>query len=380
MTMLPTSADPGENAGHPNNFNLLRLLAATLVIFSHSYMLRSPAGTLKETYLLNSAGVGWAAVNIFFVMSGYLIARSLKRTSGIRRFAINRILRIYPGLFICVVVTTLTLGLVYRRADFFDYITSHQTILFMLGNISALSVKFYLPGVFEHNIYVGAVDGSLWSLPFEISCYVIIAFAAFSGMLTNVSRRLIIFSFFALFYVIGGFLIETGRFPHSVSLGFMHRLTICFSLGALYANISPRLHIRWWHLCIAAVAFSLSCLSPILFFRCSVATLSLSLFVFWAAFLQHPFLQRLRDLPDWSYGLYIYAFPIQQLLLAFWPGLSLNEHFCVALLATSVPASLSWHFIEKPALRLKNSRTLKVWARQGALPLDPAGAGRPQTP
>lgn len=359
-TIVSTSefADSGENAGHPNNFNILRFIAAASVILCHSYALRYPAGALDDRYILNSAGIGWAAVNIFFVMSGYLIARSIKRDPGIVRFGANRMLRIYPGLFVCIIITTVALGIIYRGRDFESYIINRQTVMFYLSNISALNVKFYLPGVFENNIYVGAVNGSLWSLPFEISCYVIIGLAYFSGMLRTVTRQIVVFSFFLLFYLIGGLLMEMDKFPHSVSLLMMHRLAICFSLGALYAYINPRLEIKLWYPGVAFMLFLLSCLSPLLFLRDAMATIFLSLFVFWAAFVQRPLLKWLRDLPDWSYGLYIYAWPIQQLIVAVRPGLSPIEHFCTALLLTAIPAALSWHFIEKPALVLKDSRFL----------------------
>jgi peptidoglycan/LPS O-acetylase OafA/YrhL len=94
----------------------------------------------------------------------------------------------------------------------------------------------------------------------------------------------------------------------------------------------------------------------VLILRAATGTLALALSVFWIAFLQAPFLVRTRAWPDWSYGVYIYAFPIQQLLKAFWPDMNLLVHIVVAFLLVLIPASLSWHFIERPALSLKNSK------------------------
>lgn len=360
-----------EKGSRANNFNLLRLVAASLVIVSHSFGLRHPPGFYGENSILNSQIFGWAAVNVFFVMSGYLIAKAAWRDPDPVRFIRNRVLRIYPGLIVCTLLSVLILGLIFRPAGLAGYLGQSATLRFLIGNASAVWPQYTLPGVFTANAYADGVNGSLWSLRFEILCYAAVAVLLVTGALARPRLVVLLFGGLLALYVGGAVLAALGHFPHSSTLRDLHRLVPCFGLGAAYAFLDRRVRIRAWHVVLAGAGFALSCAVPVPALQAACATLALALATFWFAFLQYPWLSRFRTGPDWSYGVYIYAFPIQQLLMAFLPGLHPAVHCVAAFGLVLIPASLSWHFIEKPALALKDARL--HWPRLGRPPtVEPA--------
>jgi peptidoglycan/LPS O-acetylase OafA/YrhL len=150
-------------------FDLVRLFGAILVIFGHSYPLTGVAGPG-----LAANGVATIGVKIFFVVSGYLIAQSWLRDPNLPRFLIRRCLRIFPALIVLIFVTTFIVGPLLSRLPASEYFTHPETYNY-LQNI-LLYINYFLPGVFEKNIYPNAVNGSLWSLPAEFSMYILTPF------------------------------------------------------------------------------------------------------------------------------------------------------------------------------------------------------------
>lgn len=151
-----------------NNFDFLRFLAAALVIFSHSFALTAMPYE-PYAWLSGYATFGMLAVNIFFILSGFLITKSWLDNPKILIFLKKRILRIMPGLFVAVVFTILVIGPLVTTLSFKEYLFNPMTKQYF--NNALLSVSFFLPGVFADNLYKGAVNGSLWTLPIEFRLY-----------------------------------------------------------------------------------------------------------------------------------------------------------------------------------------------------------------
>lgn len=149
-----------------NNFDALRLLAATVVVYGHAFPLTK---TAQVVILGNS--VESLAVKVFFVISGYLISESWLRDPQINRFLIRRALRIFPALIVVVLLSVLVLGPLATTLSIAGYF-GNISVLMYLKNIFLYPV-YYLPGVFQSNPYPIAVNGSLWSLPVEFSMYLL---------------------------------------------------------------------------------------------------------------------------------------------------------------------------------------------------------------
>ena len=147
--------------GRDNNFNLIRFIAASLVLFSHSYPLAMGNGFPEP--LSNSLGTSWGsiAVDVFFVASGFFIAASFSLKSSFKSFAMARILRIYPALIITTLLTVFVLGPLFTSLSLFDYFSHSQTYQYLIKNTTLLTgIEYYLPGVFTDTPYNQAVNGS----------------------------------------------------------------------------------------------------------------------------------------------------------------------------------------------------------------------------
>jgi peptidoglycan/LPS O-acetylase OafA/YrhL len=349
--------------GRDNNFNLVRFLAASLVIYEHCFPLvlgvdaqgnrRFDGEWLHETSggYLSCGGLG---VAIFFVISGFLVARSLDQSASLGRFVQARVLRIYPGLIVNVALAALVLGPALTTLPLARYFSDGGLYGFLLRNMSMVTMPpaSYLPGVFEHNPYPGLVNGPLWTLPWELCMYVSLAVLGLAGLLRL--RRLLsaaILALMALYFVCLLFL-------HELNPSFWVFSTIHFSasfyMGTLVYLQRRRLPCNaltlWGSAAALALVVALIRQHPRLI--AVVPPLVGCLALSFALVPKGPLLAFNR-LGDYSYGLYIYAFPIQQalatLMLAGTPMQMLGLCFPLSLLA----AMLSWHLVEKRALALK---------------------------
>lgn len=333
-----------------NRFDILRLLAAWLVLFSHCYPLgaRPQYEPLASTLGIDS--LGGVGVAIFFVLSGYLVSISVERSPNVLEFARRRALRIYPALLmiclLCVLLlgpwmTTLPQSLYWKSGMTWDY----------LINISAFSIQYPLPGVFSDNPAPNAINGSLWSLPYEISCYVVLALLS---LIPGAMRGKILI---VLVAVAGLVLVRppvppASPFSNFLGLDYYHtKLGLLFALGAAFACWRDRIRPMLWPALLAlAVAVLLASGSlQMLLFLLGLGTLTL-----WLA-LYARWLPRIPSrVGDWSYGAYLYGFPVQQLFAHYkLHEVSFAVYVAVCTAVTFALAGLSWHWVEKPALRWK---------------------------
>lgn len=335
-----------------NNFNLLRLMAALSVIFSHAYYIATGVHD-PLTPLLGYSG-GWVAVSAFFTISGYLIYKSALRTPSTIDYMTARCLRVLPGLWAMLLCTTLILSVV-SDLSFLNYLKAPETIQYVTGNAAVYMPQYDLPGVFLNNRWHGAVNGSLWTLRFEFTCYILVIALTLVGVLFNEK----LFRLFAL-AVATGYLAfishavltettSTALFDGN-SIAKFHRLSFAFLLGMLVARYRDGLPISWKmlfgiYLC-AAIMWPTALFQPVF-----IAAIAASCFKF--AFAKIPALDWAKTMPDISYGVYIYAFPVQQAFAHFFPDWSPLQNSLASLPATLIPATISWYLVEKPALKMK---------------------------
>jgi peptidoglycan/LPS O-acetylase OafA/YrhL len=340
--------DPRDNA-----FDSIRLIAALSVIVSHAFPLTGEQQDPLQWLSGGEASIGHMAVCVFFLISGYLIPASLDRGS-LARFASKRGLRIMPGLVAAVLICAFILGPLVTTLALPDYLAATGTWKF-LGNMVFLPVGFALPGVFESNPTF-EVNGSLWSLRYEVACYVMVplTFAFLRWRLAAVAA-----CWLASLMLAELIDVTRGSIYHHAGLFFT--LFRYFGSGMLLYLLADRVPMRasWaWAGCAASV---LSVPTPL--FGAVTATLGAYALIYFA----HHAPSGLRHLTargDISYGVYVYAFPIQQLLVPLSLSVAASGAVAAWLVNTALALPLavlagaaSWLWVEKPFMALGRGRT-----------------------
>ncbi len=345
-----------------NGFDHIRLFAAGLVLYSHHFALwgRPEPQALTGSY-------GGLGVAIFFALSGYLVSRSFANDPHAGRFLVRRLLRIMPGLTVNVLVCVLVFGLLMTALSTGDYLHHPWTSQYLLNLL--FHPQFVLPGVLEQPRASNAINGSLWTLPFEMAAYLLLA-----ALGSVVGRHLRWLSPLLLVAAIA--VAVSWHPPQPVvfwgnDLRHLPAFLAYFFFGATLAHGGERLLRSPWLLALP-VAFVLVPHEVTRVVLVSLLALGLAVQIG-----RQPIADRLALRHDCSYGVYLYAYPVQQAVIAqfgqlgFWPTMAL------AALLTWICAWLSWTFIESPALKLKPRGPARDDA--AGAPADAAGeAGRPR--
>jgi peptidoglycan/LPS O-acetylase OafA/YrhL len=351
-------SNPAKNL---NNFNFLRFLAAGLVILSHGVELPTGLAVRDLAYEVTGEPLSWYAVNLFFVISGYLIFASWNTNPSLAAFAKARCLRIFPGLFFMLVLCVIILGVFFSKLDFLGFLSSGSTLRYFVGCLSILFVQMQLPGVFEDNP-LSAVNGSLWTLRYEIVCYAGVATLGAIGSLAFPTARRMALLVGIPIAIVATVSIEASMLPiegKTYVIYQLARLGLCFMLGGLYREFEASTPLRF-ELAIAALIAALFTIKTPAF--APVASVAIAYFGFWCAFVPNNRVCKLmRTAPDYSYGLYIYAFPVQQGIVATIPDASIRQVIGLGFIITLGFAAFSWHFVEKPMLALKKVTIISRW-------------------
>lgn len=330
------SLDEGLRAGR-DNFLPLRHLAALGVIFGHSYRLNSayPRQADFVERLLPGFYAGSFAVYVFFAISGYLVTASLLRRPGTWRYAKHRFARVYPAYFACLLFVVFALGPAFTTLSIPAYFgADSQAWKYLVENLNPVTLAWNLPGVFAHNPVPHTVNGALWSLGLEVRWYAYLGVLALLGV---VSRRWLFTSVALAFLAFAAWEALQGK-PDPLAF---RALSMVFMAGALLAQW--REHARVSHLGMAAL--SAACVlsrGTVAFHPLVVATIAYG--SYWFAYAL-PALRWPKHV-DYSYGLFLYGFPVQQALLALWPKLGPLPLFALATPIALLFAALSWHLLE----------------------------------
>jgi peptidoglycan/LPS O-acetylase OafA/YrhL len=331
-----------------DNFTLLRLLLSVAVVVSHAASVGTGRHMDEPLYALTGYTLGEHGVNGFFAVSGFLVAMSWDRRGGAMPFAAARLLRVFPGLIAAVLVTALCIGLAMTRWPAADYLMNGQTWTFVWTTMFTFKSAGLLPGVFEGNPLRWPLS-TVWTLRYELLCYAGLLAYGWAGGFRRPVIGLLAAGFAALALVVLGF---AGAIPKGPETAL--RLPLIFACGSLAYLYRDRVPLHAGILAGLAVALSLAALAfpplykPLLF----IASAYAFLFIAVAPGLSHP---RLEPPGDISYGVYLYGWPVQQMLQALYPATSGWLMLAPALAITCGLAALSWLLIEKPALRLKSS-------------------------
>lgn len=348
-TKLAQVFDPRQNA-----LNAFRLALAAEVILWHSFSVTGHSVSSKPVLqLLFSVGVDG-----FFALSGFLITSSWLRNPQLRDYLLARARRILPGLYVCLVVTAFVfapLSLAIQGRPVTKLLLSSAPVEYVLKNSTLLSAfQLGIAGTPEGVPDAGVWNASLWTLIWEVLCYLAVAGIGLVGL---ANRRWLTPAIFAL-AVLGATLLPPLTYPGPwTNLQLAVRFAIMFSAGALLYQWRDVIPARWSLVAVSVVIVLASSLLPD--YR-AIGGLPLAYAVIVSGSLIHH--KRLRLRTDLSYGTYIYASPIQQLLaVGGLAGLNPLLFFVIATTATLPLAALSWFLVEKPAQSLK-SRLKRKWA------------------
>lgn len=159
--------------GISTNVNLLRFVAAVLVIFSHSFYVSASKEDPFSIFCNGQTNFGGIAVGALFFLSGFYVTKSLYKKNDVKEYMGKRCVRIFPQLWIVVLLSVLILGPVLTNLPLKAYFSDGSTYLYLLNGI--LLPVHNLPGVFEYNVYDATVNGPLWTMPVEFAAYCVIA-------------------------------------------------------------------------------------------------------------------------------------------------------------------------------------------------------------
>jgi peptidoglycan/LPS O-acetylase OafA/YrhL len=326
----------------------MRILLALSVVFWH---------TIIITYGHEFQDVVWntplyrllitGILPAFFVLSGFLVAGSLERSKTLAGFMFLRIIRIFPALVLEITLSALILGPAMTSLPLDQYFGDERFFAYFLNCVG--DIHFELPGLFDHNPYPSVTNGQLWTVPWELECYIALSVLAFVGLAQR-TRWFAGLIFLVLGYGVFRFVAGSSA-PEGPFVGRM--LVFCFLMGVfLFLNRSRIPYSRWlgWTCVLASlVCFWLphgTFLAPL---PVTYATVFLGL--------MNPPKARFLESGDYSYGIFLYGFPIQQAVVA--SGLLPANGWITCLAALPIiilVAIASWHLWEKRVLKLRTYR------------------------
>lgn len=325
-----------------NHFNLLRLLAASAVIIAHCF--DNGADPFSR---LTGYDLGLTAVLAFFGISGFFIFQSFEgRTSNVA-FLIARCVRILPALAAVSLISAFLIGPIFSELPTSIYFSQKSVWLYPVQTLSiARIMSTHLPQIFMHNPIPGAINGSLWTLYFEVACYIGLFLSGIVGLLARKRLPLLIAVYIAAYLL--------ARNAAKPELEFLAVFSLPFVIGMLvYAYGRARLLRGWIALILVAAALISAGLGHAADALWSIAV---AYGILWLGFARAPRLLAFNRLGDFSYGTYIYGFPVQQIVCALLPGIALAPMIGLTLAGAVLCGILSWYMVERPALRLRRLR------------------------
>jgi peptidoglycan/LPS O-acetylase OafA/YrhL len=330
-----------------NNFDLLRLLASVGVIFGHAFAVFKSEYKEPTKAFLTFTYSGDLGVYFFFFLSGMLITASFLNTKSTGHFILKRIARIWPALIVCVALTIFIVGPAFSNLNWDDYIASPATRQYFTSNLLLYNLTYSLPGVFINNFYKNIVNGSLWTLFIEVRCYL---FVLIAGLIQLFSKRH--FFFYVCIAIFICSIIKINYLEYFFRANGVY-LFLFFIAGVSAYTLRKKIFINPY------VSFILI----IIWLICKPYDSVVCHLLFYIVFLYavvalniNRFFLKIRLPGDYSYGMYIYGFLIQQCVAAYFPQMTAYTSLLVTLPIITIMAMISWHLIEQPSIIFAHSR------------------------
>lgn len=342
-----------------NYFDDLRFILATLVVYYHSYELASEQKhDLITGMVLGQSSLGEIAVYAFFTISGFFMIQSLENSKNILKYFRNRLYRIIPAFWFSLIFFSLLIIPIFSKVSLYG---QDGVIAFILkaGSFHIFDYSWTIRNAFPNNTFVDNINGSMWTLKHELAAYIMLPIF----YILSYKRRWGMLMFTCILFILS-LLSDFGIFLFNLPVGqvwvlseneytYFIRFLCYFMIGSclyLYKDKillgSSRLDLRWF--LFLTVLLILSFYGGkgkyILFLWIPYV------FILVGCFLKYKFFSKFGD---YSYGMYIYSFPIQQLVLLKDSSISALGLFFISMLFTLLVSIISYHFLERPILNLK---------------------------
>lgn len=336
--------------GRENNLNIIRFIAAILVIYSHSFPFTRGQDCVDGLAKLTKGQMtlGGIAVSIFFFYGGFLICKSLERTQDGKKFFLARVKRIFPSLLVVVFGTVFVLGPILTTLSMKEYFTNSDTYKYLLNGL--LFPVHNLPGVFEDNIYGPAVNGPLWTLPVEFVCY-ILCFVFWKLCFMNEKKAKYTIPVIIVFVVVAS--LTLARI--SPLLAEALRPSMLFYIGMIVYIYRDKIYVDIKFFLIAFVVFLLGLLTPVLNMFVYLTVPYILIYIGYGTKIK---LQRFGGKYEVSYGMYLCGSPIQQTLVYLFDNKI--PQISNAILSTIIAILFGWLLcilVEKPIQKLECKKT-----------------------
>jgi peptidoglycan/LPS O-acetylase OafA/YrhL len=334
-----------------NNFDFIKILFAWLVIVSHSYVLLGNQGCdwLCEAthHYINFSYFG---VKGFITISGYLIYKSLNRSPNFIDYLWKRVLRIYPALITVLVLSVGLAYLIYQPTNnYFNF--KKESIDYVLNNLSLYHNQWRIHGVFDA-LPNTAINGSLWTMGFEFFFYLVLLILYPIRKYLFVSQAILLSTIILLFIGNIYFIDQLRVFPFRLRVDFIFELGLFFMIGAFFGTINWDIIQYKKQIAIIAgiITIVIIYIQPNPIWLC----LTWPYLVLYIGQGSSRFSNWIHtNFEDPSYGIYLYAFPVQQSIIYFF-----HPSVTVLLWTSTIIAFglgiLSWKFIEKKTLQFKD--------------------------
>jgi len=333
-----------------NNFDLLRILFAWFVIVSHSYVLNGDGATDPLFVATNSTFLfSFIGVKGFFIISGYLIFKSMMVSTSIFEYLVKRVLRIFPALAVVLLITLATVYFIYP-SNLAPFFTNKEVYAYFLGNILLFKPHFFIPGIFS-GLPSTAINGSLWTIEYEFFFYLFILlffFVRSHKIFLKIALAVVIGIFLMVRLLLYNWTVQTHFF---IPLEPLFDLGIYFLMGSLlscfdFDAINYKLTIATALLIALIAAIYLGVGHTVVYVTLPFLVIYLGKQTSRVATFVHA------SIGDPSYGIYLYAFPLQQFII-YWSRPSTLMLFIASTIGAFIFGYLSWILIEKKALALK---------------------------
>lgn len=367
------------NKGIGPGFHFLRHVLSVVILMFHSYVLtfggNGNIGYTKGDLVATASALStkqfiiellrpglFSLVGAFFVLSGFLVAGSALRTRQAGRFLWFRLLRIVPALSVEVTLSALVLGTIFTHYQLRDYFTDSKFFMYF-GNIIG-AISFTLPGVFTDNPMPFIVNANLWTLPAEFYCYAIMIALMVTGFIFERYRLLLLFVIVFILIIIIRLTMPSVFVSRVDTTRFTSWFIVyLFFIGNLFCLFSDKIILNKFIFIICAISYF-----TLMIFRIfdPVAGILLAYCVVYAGMTKFPYFEKVVK-GDYSYGIYLYGYPITQAIVAMvYPSINaFNSPFkLLIIMSLSVATTIafaywSWNFVEKRMLRLKQVEPLR---------------------